>query len=162
MKNRFEFDPERVSERIRRAAGGKRGSAALSADDAGELFDRYRESEAHFRAGAQECLARNDDLQAAEKTWGAFAQAIKAASAVRGRRLDARFAVIRVAHALAEILRDEDPAAADRIKLGLAAAGLMHQHLCERHLDRDLIRSLSADVDAALDVIETRFWRQAA
>ncbi len=160
--SRSEVERKRVAERIRSAAGNTRQSAALSPQDAGERFARHRDGEAHFRAAAEECLARDDDLQAAEKSWGAFAQAVKAASALHGRELKAHFAVVRVAHALAEIIAETDPTAADRVRHGLAAANTLHQHFYEQHLSRDLVCALAADVAAALDVIENRFWREAA
>ncbi len=152
-----DFDSGQVAEKIRRAAGNTVAGHALRQADASSLRDRYRENGAHYRAVAAECLERGDHLQAAEKSWGVFAQAVKEAGAAHRYRLRTHEAVIRVAHALTEMVGPSDPARAARLRHGLTAARSLHQHFYEGDLPPDLVRSLVAEVMDAVDLLDTAF-----
>lgn len=152
-----EFEHRIVADKIRRAARPPHESVELSAADSRKLATNYRDNKTHYRAVAQECLGRGDHRQAAEKSWGAFAQAVKSASADRGYRLTSHAAVIRVAYSLTELVRQWDPAAADRLRHGLSAAEVLHQHFYEAHLQVEFVRSLAAEVEDAVQLLDRLF-----
>ena len=66
-------------------------------------------------------------------------------------------AVIRVAHALTEMVGPSDPARAARLRHGLTAARSLHQHFYEGDLPPDLVRSLVAEVMDAVDLLDSAF-----
>ena len=74
------FTDEQVVAAIR-AAFSPRWDTSLSREEATTHAETYRANLAHYRRHVQRSLDERDYLQAAEKSWGAFTQVIKAIGA---------------------------------------------------------------------------------
>ena len=85
------FPPEQVTEAIR-AGLSQRENVALEPGEAAALTDTYLGNLDHYRQHVQKSLADGDYRQAAEKSWGAYAQAIKLIGAEHGLHVNSHTA----------------------------------------------------------------------
>lgn len=139
---------------IRRGARIAIESDPPSARDAVRHLATYRDNLAHYRLAASRCVANGDHRQAAEKSWGAFAQAIKAVSAARGVLVRSHADVLGVALKLAGVMRQADRAAGSALLNGCMTARTLHQHFYENDLSPDEIPSLVRKVMRAVDLLD--------
>ena len=91
---------------------------------------------AHYRDHVQKNLDEGDFVQAAEKSWGAYAQAIKAVAANHGLRVTHHASIIGAADRIALLVRSSDTVAGDTLRHGLSTARSLHQHFYENDLSR--------------------------
>ena len=151
------FTPQQVDDAIRAGLRGNRRDVALSPGDAADKGAAYRGNLAHYRELAQKCLADGDYRQAAEKSWGAYAQTIKVIAAARGMNVDTHRSLLRVASELNALAGSADPAIAARLRMGFHTARSLHQHFYENDMpDREVAQS-AADVLDAIDLLQARF-----
>ena len=139
---------------IRRGARIAMQSDPPSALDAERHQATYLDNLAHYRLVASDCVASGDHRQAAEKSWGAFAQAIKAVSAARGVLVTSHTDVLGVALKLAALVREGDRTAGASLLNGCMTARSLHQHFYENDLAADEIPVLVRKVMRAVDLLE--------
>lgn len=117
----------------------------------------YRRSLAHYRQHAQDSLAQGDYLQAAEKSWGAYTQTLKIIAADRGLPLSHHASIIAVAGRLATLAGASSPEAGNTLRHGLSTARSLHQHFYENDLPDETVTASTADVMAAIDLLQQLF-----
>ena len=149
------FTPQQVDDAIRAGLRGSRRDFALSRDDAADKGDAYRGNLAHYRDLAQKCLADGDYRQAAEKSWGAYAQTIKVIAAAHGMNVETHRSLLRVASELNTLAGGADPAIADWLDHSFHTARSLHQHFYENDLpDASVIKAVRNVLDA-IDLLQT-------
>ena len=141
---------------IRAALRGRR-DLELSLADAAQLAETYRASLGDYRGHSLQCLEAGDYQQAAEKSWGAFAESVKAIAADYGLRLSHHCHVIRVSGQLATLAAQHDTDAEPILRDGLSAARSLHQHFYENDLPADDVIFSTNRVAAAIDLMQQRF-----
>ena len=149
------FTPQQVDDAIRAGLRGNRRDVALSPGDAADKGAAYRGNLAHYRELAQKRLADGDYRQAAEKSWGAYAQTIKVIAAARGMNVDTHRSLLRVAYELNALAGSADPAIANRLRMGFHLAQTLHQHFYENNLPDGEVAQSAADVLDAIDLLQT-------
>ena len=105
-----------------RAALNQRVDSQFTPSQAQAASENYRNSMNHYRRRGQQSLAEEDYRQAAEKSWGAFAQSVKAIAADYESRISFHGSIVSVAGRLATIAAQEDPDAEAVLRDGLQAA----------------------------------------
>ena len=149
------FTPQQVDDAIRAGLRGSRRDFALSPGDAADKGDAYRGNLAHYRDLAQKCLADGDYRQAAEKSWGAYAQTIKVIAAAHGMNVETHRSLLRVAQELNALAGSADPAIADWLDHSFHTARSLHQHFYENDLpDASVIKAVRNVLDA-IDLLQT-------
>ena len=151
------FTPQQVDDAVRAGLRGSRRDFALSPGDAADKGDAYQGNLAHYRELAQRCLADGDYRQAAEKSWGAYAQTIKVIAAARGMNVETHRSLLRVAQELNALAGSADPAIADRLRMGFHIAQTLHQHFYENNLLDGEVDKAAADVLYAIGLLQARF-----
>ena len=151
------FTTQQVEGAIRHGMRGDRQRYELDAGDAGQKNATYGDNLAHYRNVAQKCLSEDDYLQAAEKSWGAYAQTIKATCAGYGIRVSTHRNILSVAQALTALAGGADAAAADTLRRGFTSARSLHQHFYENDLDADEVERSVAEVMDATDLLQMLF-----
>ena len=149
------FTPQQVDDAIRAGLRGNRRDVALSPGDAADKSAAYRGNLAHYQELAQKCLADSDYRQAAEKSWGAYAQTIKVIAAARGMNVDTHRSLLRVASELNALAGSIDPAIAARLHLGFHTARSLHQHFYENDMPTGEVVQSVAEVLDAIDLLQT-------
>ena len=91
-----QFTPRQVADAVRTALRPGRPPVALSSGDAADKAAAYRDNLAHYRRHAQKSLDEGDYRQAAEKSWGAYTQTIKAIAADHRLLVPTHSGVLRV------------------------------------------------------------------
>ncbi len=124
---------------IRRGARIAMQREPFSARDAERHRATYLDNLTHYRRVASDCVASGDYLQVAEKSWGAFAQAIKATAAHHGVVITTHADVLGVANALVRLIRSTDPRTARRVAAAVHTARSLHQHFRENDLPPGLV-----------------------
>ena len=98
----------------------------------------HRETALEFLRGADEYFRQGDDLQGAEKMWGAAAHAVIAVCQQRGWRHRSHRAmnqsVVRLAH---EFANGGDTDTAEHLRNGFVIASNCHIHFYHRDMDLD-------------------------
>ena len=122
------FTAQQVDGAIRSGLRGSRQNTNLTAVEAQEKSATYRNSLAHYRNVAQRSLNEGDYLQAAEKSWGAYAQAVKAVGAGCGMHLNTHPSVLRVAEEFTALAAIVNAADAAQLRIGYLSARSLHQH----------------------------------
>ena len=149
------FTPQQVDDAIRAGLRGSRRGFALSPGDAADKGDAYQGNLAHYRELAQKCLADGDYRQAAEKSWGAYAQTIKVIAAAHGMNVETHRSLLRVASELNALAGSADPAIADWLDHSFHTARSLHQHFYENDLpDASVIKAVRNVLDA-IDLLQT-------
>ncbi len=151
------FTPQQVTDAI--VSGLRRGSrnADLPPADAARQAALYRHNLARCQQHVRKSLAEGDYLQAAEKSWGAYAQTIKAISADRRFTVSHHGAVIGVAARLALLAGASDPASGRALSGALAYARSLHQHFYENDLPDETVIASSDAVATAIDLMHELF-----
>jgi hypothetical protein len=148
--------PELVTEAVR-AALPNRPDVELSSADAAELAANYRNNLAHYQEHVQKSLAEGDYRQAVEKSWGAYAQAIKTIGAEHGLHVSSHTAILRVSGRLTALVSRQDAATAATLTNGLLAASAMHTHFYENQLPGSAVVAGSATVATAIGMLGSLF-----
>ena len=107
----------------------------------------YQDAAYHLLAQAESELAAGDTRQAAEKGWGAAAQAVKAASEQRGWTHDSHRLLHRAVARLVEETADE------QIQNLFAIAALLHINFYEDWLDDPSVRRALVAIGEFVDLI---------
>lgn len=129
----------------------------VAPDDASDLAKAYRNIMDDYRQHGRQYLADGDYRQAAEKSWGAFAESVKAIAADYGMKISFHGTIVGVAGRLAGLAARDDPDAEAILRSGLHSARSLHQHFYEDDLDPDDVRFSSERVAAAIDLMQQRF-----
>ena len=151
------FHSPQVVAAIRSGIGGVRQDDQLSPRRAAQRSAAHRRILAHCRQHARNSLSEGDYLQAAEKSWGAYAQSIKAIGADHQLRISHHAGIIGVAGRLASLVRASDPVAGNVLRHGLATARSLHQHFYEDDLPDDEVIEAAADVETAVALLQRLF-----
>ncbi len=150
------FAPEQVTEAIR-AGLSNRSDIEAPAIDAAELAATYRSNLAHYREHVQKSLAEVDYLQAAEKSWGAYAQAIKIIGADHGLHIASHRSILQAAGRLTALVNQQDAVAAQTLTAGLGLARSLHTHFYENDLPATEVTSSVSRVFATIDLLQELF-----
>ena len=129
----------------------------LSPEDAAQQAALYQDNLAHFRQHVQKSLEEGDYLQAAEKSWGAYAQTIKAIAAGRQFFIPHHGAIVGIADRLSSLVGASDLAAGLVLRHGLSVALTMHQHFYENNLSGESVVANADDVATAIDLLQELF-----
>ena len=157
MKNEpSPFTPEQVAAAVR-AAYSPRWDVTLTPDDAAIHMDNYRAGADHYLGHIGRSLDENDYRQAAEKSWGAFTQTVKAIVAGQQIRIASHVGIMRTARELADLVEQVDPAAGASLKQAAIAAHSLHLHFYENDLPDVTVTESSAAVAAAVDLLQDLF-----
>ena len=117
----------------------------------------YENNLAHYRNVAQKCLIERDYMQAAEKSWGAYAQTIQGISAGHGIGVSTHNNLVSVAQQLNYLAASANAPTGAQLRHAFHLANSLHQHFYENHLlDDEVERSVSEVMDA-IDLLQTLF-----
>ena len=153
------FTAQQVEGAIRYGMRGDRMRYEIGPVEAVQKSAAYGSNRAHYRSVAQKCLNEGDYLQAAEKTWGAYAQTIKSASAGYGIRVSTHSNLLSVAQSLIDLALGVDANTGEQLRRALHTARSLHQHFYENDLlDAEVERSVTEVMDA-VDLLQTLFYR---
>lgn len=155
------FTPEQVAAAIR-VAYSPHWDTSLTEDEAMGKAQTYRSSQIHYRNHIRSSLAEQDYLQVAEKSWGAFAQTVKAIGADCQIQLSSHIGIYRVAGELAKLVGQNDPDAADTLNLTIAQVHSLHMHFYESVLPDELVARSAAGVSSGIDLLEAWFPPESA
>lgn len=150
------FTEQQVEGAIQAGLRGYRGFR-LTTEEAQRKSGTYRDNLTHYGDVAQRCLTDGDYRQAAEKTWGAYAQAVKSAGAAHGMHVNSHSATLSVAQELTYLAATADAAIATRLDTGFHKARSLHQHFYENDLRDATVESAVADVMDAIALLQTLF-----
>lgn len=142
---------------IIRAALRGRSDSELAPEDIPAFAQNYRNGMNHYRRRGREFLAEGDYRQAAEKSWGAFAQSTKAIAADYGMKISFHGTIISVASRLATLAGQDAPDAGEALRNGLSSARSLHQHFYENDLEPEDVIFSAERVAAAIDLMQQRF-----
>ena len=140
-----------------RAAYSPRWDTSLSPDDAVTHAATYRSIQAHYRQHIRLSLDDGDFLQAAEKSWGAFTQAVKAIGADHRIKLSSHVGIFRVAGELSDLIEPNDADTAESLKRGVSAANSLHTHFYENNLPDAVVTHSAGAVTDAIDLLQDWF-----
>lgn len=125
--------------------------------DAPALARTYRSMMDDYRQHGRQYLAAGDYRQAAEKSWGAFAESTKAIAADYGMKISFHGTIISVASRLATLAAQDAPDAGEALRHGLSSARSLHQHFYENDLEPEDVIFSAERVAAAIDLMQHRF-----
>ena len=152
------FTARQVDGTIRAGLGGYR-NFSLTTEEARRKSATYRDNLTDYRNVALRCLNEGDYRQAAEKTWGAYAQAVKLAGAAHGMHINSHSSTLSVAQELTYLAATADVAVAASLDTGFHKARSLHQHFYENDLRDATVERAVADVMDAIDLLQTLFGR---
>ena len=153
------FTPEQVEAAIRHGMRGDRQRYELESAEAIQKNAIYDSNLAHYRRVAHKCLSDRDYLQAAEKSWGAYAQTIKGVSATYGIGVSTHSNLVSVAQALNALAADADTAMGTQLRQAFHFARSLHQHFYENDLFDDEVERSVSEVMDAIDLLQSLFDR---
>lgn len=153
------FTPQQVEGAVLYGLRGARRRYELESNEAAQKNAIYGDNLAHYRRVAQKCLGEGDYRQAAEKSWGVYAQAIKGISAAHGIGVSTHGNLVSVAQALTALADGADAAAGDQLRRAFRTARSLHQHFYEDDLHGDEVERSVTEVMAAVDLLQTLFER---
>ena len=153
------FTPQQVEQAIHHGMRGDRRRYEIGAAEAGQKNATYGSNRAHYHNVAQKCLREGDYLQAAEKSWGVYAQTIKGVSASYGVRVSTHANILSVAQSLSRLAFGVDSETGGRLRQGFRSAQILHQHFYENSLDEEEVRQSVGEVMDAVDLLQTLFER---
>ena len=148
---------QQVTDAIRAGLREGRQPVELSPTEAAQKSAVYHGNLAHYRDHVQKNLDEGDFVQAAEKSWGAYAQAIKAVAANHGLRVTHHASIIGAADRIALLVRSSDTVAGDTLRHGLSTARSLHQHFYENDLSDATLAMTSHEVVTAIDMLQELF-----
>lgn len=150
------FTDEQVVAAIR-AAFSLRWDTSLSREDAAAHAETYRANLAHYRQHVQRSLDESDYLQAAEKSWGAFTQILKAIGADHQIKLSSHVGIYRVAGELASLVGQVDPNAEVVLNTVTALVHSLHTHFYEGDLTDAVVIQSATTVSDGIDLLQEYF-----
>ena len=149
------FTTQQVDNAIRAGLRGGRANFSLTPSEAADKSAAYEGNLSHYQGLVEKCLAEGDYRQAAEKSWGAYAQTIKVIAAAHGMNVANHRSLLRVASELNTLAGSADPAIYARLDMGYVSARSLHQHFYENDLpDREVIKQAGNVLDA-IDRLQT-------
>lgn len=157
MAGSSNLSPQQVSDAIRAGLREGRQPVDLSPAEASQQAEVYRGNLAHYRDHVQKSLGEGDYLQAAEESWGAYAQTIKAVAADHGLRVTHHASIIGAADRIALLVGTADTVAGDTLRQGLSTARSLHQHWYENDLSDATVTANTREVIAAIDLLHELF-----
>ena len=140
-----------------RAAFRVPSDSEIEPGDAPSLARTYRGMMEEYRQHSLQYLAEGDYRQAAEKSWGAFAESVKSIAADYGMKISFHGTIIGVAGRLATLVAQDEPDTGEILQQGLGLARSLHQHFYENDLDPEAVNYSAARVAAAIDLMQQRF-----
>ena len=153
-----QFTPQQVAGAVQTALRPGRPPVALSPGDATDKAAAYRDNLAHYRRRSQKSLDEGDYRQAAEKSWGAYTQTIKAIAADHRLLVPTHSGVLRVSGQLTDLAgQSGDRSVVTILTRGLIAARALHIHFYENDLPDDAVILSSADVATTIDLLQRLF-----
>ena len=150
------FTPQQVTAAIR-AGLPNHASGGVSAADAGNFAATYQDNLAHYREHVRQSLADGDYRQAAEKSWGLYAQSIKIIGADHGFHIASHRSIVQVSGHLTALAGRSDATAAQNLTAGLAFARSLHQHFYENDLPPASVTASVGQVFDAIDQLQALF-----
>ena len=153
------FTPEQIKDAIRYGMRGDRMRYEIESTEAAQKGVTYESNLDHYRNLAQKCLNEGDYRQAAEKSWGAYAQTIKLTSAGYGIGVSTHSNLISVAQQLNALARAADVATGNILRQGFQSARSLHQHFYEDDLDAEEVERSVQEVMATVDLLQALFSR---
>ena len=150
------FTDEQVVAAIR-AAFSPRWDTSLSREDAAAHAETYRANLAHYRRHVQRSLDERDYLQAAEKSWGAFTQIIKAIGADHRIKLSSHVGIYRVAGELASLVGQLEPDTESALNTATTLVSGLHTHFYEDNLTDAVVIHSAAMVSDGIDMLQEYF-----
>lgn len=159
MAERAKFPAQQVDNAIRAGLREGRRSVDLPSTEAEIKGVIYRENLEHYLEHVQTSLNSADYLQAAEKSWGAYAQTIKAIASDYEMGPNHHASIIGVADALAQLASGTDVAAGDALRHGLSTARSLHQHFYENDLSGATVTANVMEVNEAIALMQDLFAR---
>ena len=150
------FPPEQVTEAIR-AGLSRREDVVVEAGEAAGLTNAYLGNLDHYRQHVQKSLADGDYRQAAEKSWGAYAQAIKLIGAEHGLHVTSHRSILQVSGQLTSLVNRHDAETAAALTTGLVVARAMHTHFYENDLPASAVVASAEIVANAINLLQVLF-----
>ena len=150
------FTDEQVVDAIR-TAFSPRWDTSLSREEATTHAETYRANLAHYRRHVQRSLDERDYLQAAEKSWGAFTQVIKAIGADHQIKLSSHVGLYRVAGELASLVGQLDPDTEIALNSATALVHSLHTHFYEGDLTDAVVIQSAGTVSDGIDLLQEYF-----
>ena len=150
------FPPEQVSDAIR-AGLSRREDVVVEAGEAAGLTNTYLGNLDHYRQHVQKSLADGDYRQAAEKSWGAYAQAIKKIGAEHGLHVTSHRSILQVSGQLTSLVNRHDAETAAALTTGLVVACAMHTHFYENDLPASAVVASAEIVANAINLLQVLF-----
>ena len=129
----------------------------IAPGDAPALARTYRSMMDEYRQHGRQYLAAGDYRQAAEKSWGAFAESVKSIAADYAMKISFHGTIISVASRLATLAAQDEPDDGEVLRYGLASARSLHQHFYENDLEPEDVHFSADRVVAAIDLMQHRF-----
>ena len=150
-----QFIHQQVTAAIRVPAGRGRVPLALDPGDAADKAGAYRDSLAYYLGHARHSLADGDYRQAAEKSWGAYTQTIKAIAADYQSLIPSHAGIIRTSEQLIDLVeQSEHSDLALILNRGFVAVRALHIHSYEDDMPARAVRVAFDDVGTALDLMQ--------
>ena len=147
---------QQVSDAIR-AGLPNRPDVVLSASESAEAAVTYRDSLAHYQEHVRKSLDERDYRQAAEKSWGAYSQTVKAIAAERRLRVRSHTSILRVSEQLVELVSREDPESGTVLDNGANSAHSLHVHFYENDLPDETVERRALAVSTAISLLREIF-----
>ena len=151
------FTSQQTSDAIRRGARVATSGDSPPPQETAHKSAAYRDNQSHYQSLAQKCLSEGDYRQAAEKSWGAYAQTIKVTSANYGLLVTTHTDVVGVAQQLTALTASADADVAARLRHGFHAARSLHQHFYENDLEDAEVEQSVEEVMEAIGLLQMLF-----
>ena len=152
-----QYTPQAVTAAIRSGLREGRQLVELSPTEAETKAVTYRGNLAHYRRHVQKSLDEGDYRQAAEKSWGAYAQTVKAIAADHLLSVTHHASIIGVAGRLAALVAQSDAARGAQLTDALLIARSMHTHFYENDLPDTTVIAAAGRVASAVDLLQETF-----
>ena len=157
MTSHPNFTEQQVAAAIRAGLREGRRQVNLSPTEAEDKAATYRSNLAHYRQRVQTSLDAGDYLQAAEKSWGSYAQTLKAIGADHQLSITHHASIIGVAGRLADLAGQSDPQNGVALTDGLHIARSLHTHFYENDLPDTTVVTATSRVGEAIDLMQELF-----
>lgn len=154
------FTPEQIEAAIRYGMRGDRRRYELASPEAAQKGATYGSNLGHYQNVAQKCLNEGDYRQAAEKSWGVYAQTLKLTCAGYGIGVSTHSNLISVAQQLTALAHASDVATGNILRQGFQSARSLHQHFYEDDLEAGEVERSVQEVMDAIDLLQTLFGRR--
>ena len=140
-----------------RAAFRVPSDSEVAPGDAPALARTYRGMMEEYRQHGRQYLAEGDYRQAAEKSWGAFAESVKSIAADHAMKISFHGTIVGVASRLATLAAQDEPETGEILRYGLTSARSLHQHFYEDDLEPEDVHFSADRVAAAIDLMQQCF-----